>query len=518
MKKMKKLLAAVLAIIMVLSLAACGPEGTTNNGTGSNAKDPITLTWWFGGDSGAKAGEEEVEKAFNELLHTYPGMEHVNIDFMENARKEYKNNITLAQSSGEQIDIVSNYNLGFADQVAIGTYLPIDDYVKKSNGLKDLPNWIWELCKGADGKIYQVPHYQRPASMQYAIIPKVWADKYADLDALQLAIYKRDIDAVADWMVEFLKDVREGEGIDTKYLSPLGYELQTAVSLGTQRDKLTGSFVVQNNSGIVENLYLTEEMVKAYQICADWYDEEYIHPDVLTFNFDDGYRQNMMNPVSYVISFNNGSYDAETTAAQLSESYGFEVVAIPCHEDFYIGHSWAAGGTGVAAKCKYPTEAFRFIELMNSEEGKDLYNMMMYGIEGVHYNLTDDKTVEKLTVSDNQTWSQRGFIIGNTTLGYPLTTATEDENLVIEKIEESDPVNSELSGFVPDLTKIQTQLDQISAVEKEYIATLYKGAMGADWQELYNEFVSKLVTAGLNDVIAELQAQVDAFLAAKKAA
>ena len=42
-----------------------------------------------------------------------------------------------------------------------------------------------------------------------------------------------------------------------------------------------------------------------------------------------------------------------------------------------------------------------------------------------------------------------------------------------------------------------------------------KGVMGADWEAYFNEYCAKLEAAGGQKVIDTLQAQVDAFLAAK---
>ena len=486
----------------------------TGSATGGNSKDAITLKWYYGPSAGAQAGEELVEEEFNKILHTFEGMEHVNVDFVEFHRKQYKNEVTLAQSSKQQIDLISTHNLDLAEQIGIGTLLPLDGYIEDSKGLKALPDWIWEMAKGSDNKTYIVPHYQRPSNRNYLIIPKVWADKYGDVKALQKALYDHDLEAIADWSVDFLEAVRKGEGVDTKYLMPMGWEIQTSLSYANHRDTITGSFVVENNSSKVENIFMTADMLKAYEISAEWYEKGYIHPDVLTFNSTDAIRENMMNPVSYVISCNNGGLP-DKAAAEISAQYEFDVVVLPVHDEYFIPYTWAAGGTGVTQTCKYPTEAFRVIELMNSEEGKALFNTMYLGVEGVHWNKTGDGTAETLTVSDNKKWVSYPWAIGNATMGYKLPTETTSEQEIVDYIQNSEPITSDLAGFVPDLTYIQTQLEQIKAVETEYKQALYTGAMGSDWEDLYNDFVAKMINAGLNDVLEELQNQVDDFLAKK---
>ena len=67
-------------------------------------------------------------------------------------------------------------------------------------------------------------------------------------------------------------------------------------------------------------------------------------------------------------------------------------------------------------------------------------------------------------------------------------------------------------GFVARVSDISTQVEQTTAVTKEYMNTLQSGAMGDDWKSFYDEYVSKMENAGLDDVLKELQSQVDAFL------
>ncbi|MBQ8816752.1 MAG: hypothetical protein IJZ84_05690, partial [Lachnospiraceae bacterium] len=57
-------------------------------------------------------------------------------------------------------------------------------------------------------------------------------------------------------------------------------------------------------------------------------------------------------------------------------------------------------------------------------------------------------------------------------------------------------------------------IEQINAVKDEYRNMFDKGVYGADFEAKYAEFVAKLEKAGVNEVIADYQAQLDAWLAA----
>ena len=75
---------------------------------------------------------------------------------------------------------------------------------------------------------------------------------------------------------------------------------------------------------------------------------------------------------------------------------------------------------------------------------------------------------------------------------------------------EADP--SPVTGFTFDATPVKTELANCSAVISEFIPVLSNGA--GDPAELLPQFLSRLENAGVNTIIAEKQAQLDAWKAA----
>lgn len=186
--------------------------------------------------------------------------------------------------------------------------------------------------------------------------------------------------------------------------------------------------------------------------------------------------------------------------------------------NYYISNTWAAGGNGITAKCKNPDKALRLIELMTTEEGTELYNMVVYGLEGVHYEKIDDTHIKTLEYDGTQggvdtSYAAMKWIMGNTFHAYLNQGCKDGDNELALSINENpDNTISDLMGFVARVSDISTQVEQTTAVTKEYMNTLQSGAMGDDWKPFYDEYVSKMENAGLDDVLKELQSQVDAFL------
>lgn len=136
---------------------------------------------------------------------------------------EYKQAVTLAQSSREQIDILNTVNLDFSEEVEKGSLVPLDDLIASVDGLKDiLPDWLWELGS-VDGQIYMVPNYQRASNMNYLVTPTEWLEKYGDAEKIEETLKMDDshLAEKAAVLEEYVRNVQAGEGA-THYMPPMG--------------------------------------------------------------------------------------------------------------------------------------------------------------------------------------------------------------------------------------------------------------------------------------------------------
>ena len=73
-----------------------------------------------------------------------------------------------------------------------------------------------------------------------------------------------------------------------------------------------------------------------------------------------------------------------------------------------------------------------------------------------------------------------------------------------------DNVKSPMIGFVFDATDVENELSQVTAVIKQYNDTIRYGMAGANFENVYNEFLSKLNAAGIDEIVAEGNAQFNA--------
>lgn len=544
MKNWKKALAGLLAICLMMAVVGCAPatpaETTTAPTQGSTTapketteaptepKDPVVLEWYYRGN-GQQKDTDEVEEAVNELLKEYPGLEHVSINLNCFPSKEYPQQIVLAQSSDAQMDLVSSVSLNFYKEVGNGTWMPMDDYI--TDTLKEeLPGWLWEMGQ-VNGVTYMVPNYQNAFNAAYILIPAEYMEKYGNYDEMKAILQdpKKSITEKATCLEEFALNVRKGEG-NTKYLASLEPSNNFKGNLGfafrAPQDIITDNFAVVDGQRTVEFVYEQEFTKSLFAIYADWFDKGLYSPDGITTKQADYQNSHMMDPISCVFTVTPGYGTEEQVVETNVGALGFDVVAIKVQGNDYILKDWAAGGTGISSTCENPEEAALFLEAITcgSEIGKKIYNTIVFGIEGKHYNFVDKdndriETIEYTASQGGVDTSYAGlkWILGNSFYAYKNQAVTDTQYPIAKELNESpDTVSSSIIGFTPDLTNIQTQVDQIKAVVTEYYDVLFLGTKGsAGWEATYNEFMDKVAKAGLEEVKAELQSQLDAYFASK---
>ena len=544
----KRILALLLGAVMTVGvLTGCGSsDENADNKSESNTsvseqasvsspgeteaekeKEPVTLEWYFNGN-GPQQDTQKVEDYVNELLKDYEGLEHVTLHMNSFSGSDYAQQLLLAQTSGKQIDIISTYGLDYTTEVNNGTFLPLDDYLASeefSDIREELPEWLLETLK-VDGVTYVIPNQQQACNNRFLVMPKEYVE-YADVDLLNsinLAEGYDELVALQEELERITLAINENKGMSKPVFNLVPTYLDARELI--QRDVLqkASGFVVNVGSTEVCNIYATEEFKYLCRKIGEYvanglYPEDdavdqvfaYGNPEVKQMN-EDGY-------VAFTIA--QDYLEEEDVAKKYTDTAGYECVAIQLNDNFYVPFGWSAGGSGVTSTSENPEEALKFIEVLHTEKGKEIYNALVYGLEDVHYEKLDDNHIKTLEFDSSQGGSDTSYHtpkwkIGNTFNAY-LNQAVTDEQIKRQITLNEDPDNqvSELMGFWIDLTPVELEISQCQAVITEYRTALQYGSMGADWEAYYNEFMNKLEAAGMQTVLDELQSQVDAFIASK---
>jgi putative aldouronate transport system substrate-binding protein len=501
--KMKKILSAVLAAMLIMAcLTGCG--GTETGGDG-NAK----LKWILLGP-GIQKDSDEVYAAFNEKLQEY--MPGTTVEFEVLIGSEFQEKWNLMMATNETVDIAwSGYAVDFTKQMQQGSYLALDELIAQygQDMVAELPEWVFDLTK-VEGKIYAVPCYQMMSAWPRGIfLTKENSDKYFDRQAI--------IDKYEEWK----KDDSKGKEFYATIADGLEKMKQAGV-IGNGISSTVGSFKndpffeATSVSGFSIDPDKDEIIVDCkwentklwYEIAADWYKKGYIRNDILSVQ-DQGSEPHKNGYIMWTHNY------SDKTAEIKSNDLGVEIDVIPLGaNDYVIRNAMPSTMLTIPRTSKNPEKAMQLINLMNSEKGKELYNLLVWGIEGKHYTKISDtriKTVyEKTQATSDDAYGLFNWAVGNTKNSYEPHLQMEGwADYQISLDEKATP--SKYIGFKPDTSMLSTEIAQTSAVATEYVNVLKYGAVD-NWEELYDEYVKKYDAAGAEKIRAELQKQLDEWL------
>lgn len=493
---MTKKLRNVMAGAAALAITATALGGCSNKQTG-DSNETVELKYVMSGP-GMQNDCEEVWAAFNEkLAEKVPG---VKMDFEIIPGSEYNQKFMLMNSAREKIDIAGNYGLDFHTEAKNGTFAPLDDLLSEygKETLKALPEWFMDYQK-VDGVTYGIPSYQMCAVLRGVVFIKEQVDKYLDLDAFKKALYGSAHDNRA--MYEILDKYMDDMAAD-------GLKFNGSVKALNQRgwENLNYPYCVEYGDGEakVVNYCLSENAKLHYEYSKLWRDKGYIKEDALTNTTD--YKGQVDGVQFWDVGYTPFIQD------KLSEDYGNEVVVVPYYEKDYIGYKNSAGGTSIMANCEDPVKAMKVLNLLQSD--KELYNLLVFGIEGTHYTKSGEDRIEtpyNLQADSNSDYGLYKWIVGNTQLAYNCPSETDEyKKWVFEESNKSD-FRSPLIGFSFDKSSVEDYLTQITYINDKYYEPLMAGSF-EDWEATYNEFCEQSNSLGNEKVIEEMQKQIDEFL------
>lgn len=529
---MKKLLALLLALVMVVSLVACGvqkqpeetkapaadkPEETKAPAQETDApeepKEEVVITFHHTNLVGEQEHTGTVEEKLNELLDAMPGYEHISIDIVP-YDANFPANFALAEANGDQIDIVNHWFLDFDALVAQGSVIPLDDLVA-ANPLvtSDMPEWMMDYGK-YNGVQYYIPSYQSAYSNTFFWAPVEYFNYYyeatgKDRDTLADILQHGTLEEkLAEFRV-FRDAVAAGTGNDKIGIEPFYYP-----HMFYNRDDLEqsdGKMILLEGAKEPTYWILTPEYETIIKQMNAWYKEGIMRtPDQAadtTFTVE--------NHSAFFIS--TGNQSEEDYAAMRTGMAGVDCDAIRMMDHAYIPSKWGNGGNAIHSSCENPEEAMMIIGLLMSEEGKEFYNTLCHGVEGIHYNWIDKEVgrIETLEHADT-------MIIGGThacwhwktgnELNRWLNQATPDDYCTyIEKELHEAPttVISPCMGMTWDLSAFSDQIGQLAAVNGEYYDSIYAAE---DIDATLKEYQDKLIAAGAKDLEAEMIKQYNAYV------
>lgn len=524
---MRKIVALLLALIMVFSLTACGKTDTskdseTTSGNtqtsdadqGTDSKDTadsadsadsgeITkLVMSFMTFVGAPADTQAVQDAMNAILREKYGIE---VELQISDYSSYKQNMTLALSGGEQIDVFSTITTGYNSMAQQGYLVDLEENDLLNTygaGIIDAVGQEYiDACR-INGKLYGLPNNRDMAAGRGCA---AIATEYLD----GIGFVTDDSQEIMKITLEELNSIYEQ--LHAKYPDLEVYRPTTG-SMGqfSNVDLLGGNaFGVLLNYGKelkVENLF-TSDFYKEY--CARMYDynqKGYISKDAATDTTAVTELVKAGTLMGYTTGGKPGIKQQETNLC------GRPMTIFQTLDDYVSSASVASFPWSISINTVSVEASMKLLNAFYTDA--DLANLLSWGIEGTHYKVLDSGLISYADGVDatNSGWSH------NVTWEMPnqfITHVWEGndpklwDNL---KTFNTNAQKSSASGFTFDTTNVATEMTSVQNVYDEYQKSIEYGYV--DPATGIEEMNNKMMKAGLDKIIAEKQTQLDAWAAA----
>ncbi|NQX58054.1 ABC transporter substrate-binding protein [Paenibacillus qinlingensis] len=478
------ILFAVLSLVALLMFVVSGcTKWQETDGNGSIELDE--LIWYYPqnkANSDLQLVNAEVNRLIADKIHASVKLQPV--DF---ASYEQKLNTLVAASDPMDIVWTSNWLFPWDANARKGVFQPLDELLERyGQRLKtSMSPRFWNDGK-LDGKQLAVPNYQIAAMRPSLVIQKRFVDKYN----LNLsAIHK------IDDIEPFLKQLKDGEPGIVPFGTTRGFYMNHIYGIDWRVSVYRGDA----NHRVLPDV--TPEMRQNFALVHSWYDKGYINQDAATLkNAADVYNKGN-TAVWFDFTGKPGS-EAEFKAGD----GGFEVLLVPLAKPSFNGA--VSSMNAISRTSKHPDKAMQLLELVNTD--KQLYNTLVYGIEGKHYTRSDGNYVKQNW--DSGYFTNTDWVFGNIRNEYLPEGAPPD------KIEQTVRINEEAEvspyyDFVFRTDDLKAELANVKAVNDEYYAALATGTVDpTKYLPIYEE---KLTKAGSEMIRSEKQRQLDEWLKAK---
>ena len=550
----KRTICLLLAMIMVLSIVLAGcsktaetpaadetpattePAETTDNTetpeapeeTAEPALEQKTIQLMITG-AGKQANSDKVWAAFNEQLQQY--VPNTTVEFIDVSFDEYSEKFSQVLASGEGVDLAwTGWLINKPQNIADGNLMPLDDLLAEyGQGIVDiLGENVVEIHRNADdGKLYYLPSWQglvgdRRGWLVVTEIAELAGDTWIDDTKAALNKWRNnysgieDFQAVLDQATKYLAAAKEagklGAGINTGRV--FGWSMYN----GTRSNPGVGGSEIgipfEDNTFTVIDGVASEHYKLYAKTMADWYKEGYIRSDIMSVDTSTLTmpKNGEITDTTYVFSCDPYLTEADQDAA--TADAGMDMTYLPVEENA----SLILGGDTSYAIPYCADEPERAMMVLNAIYSQpDLYNTLIYGIEGEDYTKNADGTITTsysgASPTADDSYGIQRWIIGS--CKNALINNGTDPNYYadLEALEETARVNPFLN-FTFDRTNVEGICASILNVYYEYGPQLDNGVAGDNWEELYNNYMAARKDAGIEELVTEFQNQLNAYIEA----
>ena len=492
---MKKILALVLAVLMVASLfAGCGSSsGSTsttapasNNGGSAEpapSTDEVPTLKWVTVGSGMPGNYDAWAANINAYLEEKIGV-HVDIEVVSWGDWDTRRNMIV--STNQPYDIMFTNNGTFYNDVAMGAFADISGIIDSAApALVDfIPADYWDACR-VNGGLYAVPTYKDSSATQYFVYDKALVES-TGLDF-------ENAHTMAD-VTPILQAMKDASG-ESPFI--LAYDGLGALVSSKYDDLSSGLAAIGvsyfGNEPKVVSVFEQEDTLADLDVLREWYTSGLVNSDAAVLSEAPSYR---------------GAFVAQGWSLAAVTSWGpgmgVDAVAIQYGETVLSNSTVQGSMNCISASCKYPEKALQLLELVNTDSY--VRDALYYGLEGDNFEYTADGKIHRL----NTDWTMAGYTQGTFFQVSMLDTDEFNQWDEVKALNEN-AIASPALGFSFNTEPVADELAACIAIYTQYRSILTTGTQ--DPHTTAADMLDQMYASGLQTIIDEAQAQLDAWKA-----
>ncbi|MBR3738934.1 MAG: ABC transporter substrate-binding protein [Clostridia bacterium] len=503
---MKKTVSMLLALIMVLSMMTFVSF--------ASAEEYMKLTW-VQGNSPAPIDNAMVLEELNKITRERLGCE-IEIVYMSS------DEVQTSIQSGEVYDMYftcswyNNFNMNVANGIFANIWGKVQEWTPTL--WASMPESIWNLAKSVDGNLYAIPVYKDVAPENFI----VYDAQVAQDAGIEIPAKIDSWDEMTPFLVA-LKTAMEANPELGQYPVNIGGAPAGVESSFDFIDRTPLIGVVFGDDKVC-SVFDDEEIVNRYRTMHKWYQMGLVNPDAPTLTEDA--ISGKLHHISFVQAWDDYDYTPSRKFWVKMTRYAGPFV----NTDGVQGAMNAFSVTLEDDPARFEM-ALKFQELVNTD--REVRDILAYGVPGYHFEYRDVKDADGNVLgqavvrteagSSNYTpwrFSQANYAINSIEASEETLNGTYPPP-VLDQWDHyfaavADAPISKISGFTfnyQDPIDFSSQYAEISAIKQEFFANIQCGVVDPDDPEVgIPAMRAKMEAAGLNDIIAEAQRQLDAYL------
>ena len=419
MMKAKKILACMLALILLLSITACGGDPSQGNGPGNqnNNGEPVKAPDYMNMDSQMPIVKEGTDITLKIMVvngpmyanmnslrdvyftQAYEKMTGVKIEWIEVSSDAFADQLALKLTTNDLPDIILKGGISNSVQLKYGDQDYFLDLMQGDRLKTFAPNY-WALCQEypevlsasmmPEGQVYSMGMIRN--STGSTIASKLFFNKE------WLSAVGKDVPTTADEFYNVLKAFKEedpnGNGRPDEmglYIKPDHLQFVTFGMFGIgNRGRNNGFIDCDEETGKVRYFATTDGFRAWVEWATKLYKEGLLHKEY--FDFTESNLGNYVNNnVCGAFAYTNLCMLGQETQQKFTYLDG-AMTGPQGDKDYYgVNSIGTTGSFVITTACQYPEVALRWADYFFCDEGSLFF---YYGDEGVTYDALEDGTYQ----------------------------------------------------------------------------------------------------------------------------